>query len=160
MGEDKKGRPKLTFSLDSPQGGLLLRNFKTEGKLLFKTNKNKVEKAFNSTIGKALAEGVGSDGQKFIDHLPLAIVKESTGKEILQIEKPVTTMSAIRAIVPRYLREQYQIATDIIEAGMGHVQGSILQNHYTGIVPNKDLVERNASVYLQCAENIKGQINI
>ena len=25
---------------------------------------------------------------------------------------------------------------------------------------HKDLVERNASVYLQCAENIKGQINI
>ena len=25
---------------------------------------------------------------------------------------------------------------------------------------HKDFVERNASVYLQCAENIKGQINI
>ena len=102
-GRDHKGRPELRFKSDSPVGQLLLEALNDESvplsgndRSLFGVDAEKFNAAFNNHVGTRL--------EKFSDVLPVADVKVEEGGKVVRIDqKPVTTPSAIRSIVPHYM---------------------------------------------------------
>lgn len=130
---DHKGRPELTFKANSPMGRLLIeaKNSSTSD-LLFDTDIDTFNDAFNDTVGKRLAE--------YKDVLPQADVKVTLpdGKVEIQ-QRAVTTPSAIRSIVPHYLHKQLKVNKDVVQGLMGHINADTIDRNYIGISANKDL---------------------
>ncbi len=132
---DKKGRPTLAYDLNSPTGQLLERNYNSsKSDKLFDVSEVDFENAFSKHIGTRL--------EAFSDKLPLADVKvyEADGitvKEIIQ--KPVTSVSAVRAIVPKFMLDQYNIPEGLVQGAMGHANNTILRKNYAGIAPETDI---------------------
>ena len=129
---DKKGRPPLSFDLDSPTGQLLKRNLESsKSDFLFDTSDAKFTEAFNKHIGSRL--------QNFSDVLPIADVKVEGAEGIELSQKPVTTPSAIRSIVPKIMLDQYNVPEGLVQGMMGHVNDSILRRNYAGMNPANDI---------------------
>lgn len=132
---DKKGRPTLTYDLSSPTGQLLERNYNSsKSDKLFDVTEVDFENAFNKHVGTRL--------EAFSDKLPLADVKvyEADGKTVKEIvQKPVTSVSAVRAIVPKIMLDQYNIPEGLVQGAMGHANTTILRKNYAGIAPETDL---------------------
>ena len=130
---DHKGRPELTFKANSPMGRLLAeaKNSSTSD-LLFDTDIDTFNDAFNDTVGKRLT--------KYQDVLPLADVKVTlpNGKKEIQ-QRAVTTPSAIRSIVPHYLNKQLKVNKDVVQGLMGHISADTIDRNYIGISANTDL---------------------
>lgn len=130
---DHKGRPELTFKASSPMGRLLVeaKNSSTSD-LLFDTDIDTFNDAFNDTVGKRLVE--------YKDVLPQADVKVTLpdGKVEIQ-QRAVTTPSAIRSIVPHYLHKQLKVNKDVVQGLMGHINADTIDRNYIGISANKDL---------------------
>lgn len=129
---DKKGRPPLSFEVDSPTGQLLKRNLESsKSDFLFDTTDAKFNDAFNKHIGARL--------QPFADVLPIADVKVEGAGGIELAQKPVTTPSAIRSIVPKIMLDQYNVPEGLVQGMMGHVNDSILRRSYAGMNPANDI---------------------
>tara|TARA_R110002020_G_scaffold439148_1_gene649623 strand:+ start:331 stop:2100 length:1770 start_codon:yes stop_codon:yes gene_type:complete len=129
---DKKGRPELSFDLDSPTGQLLKRNLDSStSKYLFDTTDEKFTQAFNKHVGSRL--------EAFSDVLPVAEIKVETPDGIQIAQKPVTTPSAIRSIVPKIMLDQFNVAEGLVQGVMGHASSSILRRNYAGLNPATDL---------------------
>lgn len=130
--KDKKGRPELTFDLNSPTGQLLKRNLDSStSKYLFDTTDEKFTQAFNKHVGSRL--------EAFSDVLPVAEVKVETPDGIQIVQKPVTTPSAVRSIVPKFMLDQFNVAEGLVQGIMGHKSSSVLRNNYAGLNPAADL---------------------
>lgn len=129
---DKKGRPPLTFDLDSPTGQLLKRNLdSTKSEFLFDTSTANFDDAFAKHITPRL--------EQYSELLPLAEIKVEGPDGIRLSEKPVTTPSAIRSIVPKIMLDQYNIPEALVQGVMGHVNDSILRKNYAGLAPSTDI---------------------
>ncbi len=129
---DKKGRPELSFDLDSPTGQLLKRNLDSStSKYLFDTTDEKFTQAFNKHVGSRL--------EAFSDVLPVAEIKVETPDGIQIAQKPVITPSAIRSIVPKIMLDQFNVAEGLVQGVMGHASSSILRRNYAGLNPATDL---------------------
>jgi integrase len=129
---DKKGRPPLSFEIDSPTGQLLKRNLESsKSDFLFDTTDAKFTDAFNKHVGVRL--------QPFADVLPIADVKVEGAEGIELAQKPVTTPSAIRSIVPKIMLDQYNVPEGLVQGMMGHVNDSILRRNYAGMNPANDI---------------------
>jgi len=130
---DHKGRPELTFKANSPMGRLLAeaKNSSTSD-LLFDTDIDTFNDAFNDTVGKRLT--------KYQNVLPLADVKVTlpNGKKEIQ-QRAVTTPSAIRSIVPHYLNKQLKVNKDVVQGLMGHISADTIDRNYIGVSANTDL---------------------
>ncbi len=132
-GTDHKGRPELTFKANSPMGRLLIEaKNSTASDLLFDTDIDTFNDAFNQTVGKRLAP--------YADVLPQADVKVTLpdGKVEIQ-QRAVTTPSAIRSIVPHYLHKQLKVNKDVVQGLMGHISADTIDRNYIGISANTDL---------------------
>ena len=130
--DDKKGRPPLTFDLDSPTGQLLKRNLESsKSEFLFDTSDARFNEAFSKHITPRL--------EPFSDVLPLAEVKIEGPDGVQLSEKPVTTPSAIRSIVPKIMLDQYNVPEGLVQGMMGHVNDSVLRRNYAGIAPSTDI---------------------
>ena len=131
-GKDKKGRPELTFDLNSPTGQLLKRNLDSStSKYLFDTTDEKFSQAFNKHVGSRL--------EAFSDVLPVAEIKVQTPDGIQIVQKPVTTPSAVRSIVPKFMLDEFNVAEGLVQGIMGHKSSSVLRNNYAGLNPAADL---------------------
>jgi len=129
---DKKGRPPLSFEIDSPTGQLLKRNLESsKSDFLFDTTDAKFTDAFNKHVGVRL--------QPFADVLPIADVKVEGAAGVELAQKPVTTPSAIRSIVPKIMLDQYNVPEGLVQGMMGHVNDSILRKNYAGMNPANDI---------------------
>jgi|TARA_E500000318_G_scaffold17615_1_gene17861 integrase len=129
---DKKGRPELSFDLDSPTGQLLKRNLDSStSKYLFDTTDEKFTQAFNKHVGSRL--------EAFSNVLPVAEIKVETPDGIQIAQKPVITPSAIRSIVPKIMLDQFNVAEGLVQGIMGHTSSSILRRNYAGLNPATDL---------------------
>jgi len=130
---DKKFRPELTFDINTPEAQAIINSHNTSTTdLVF----NVTESEFDAAFGKYISPEL----EKFNDVLPLADVKVIDANGNVTIEqKPVTTKSAIRAIVPKYLLEEFNVPADIVQGVMGHKDTSILATNYTGSRPTKDI---------------------
>jgi len=129
---DKKGRPELSFDIDSPTGQLLKRNLDSStSKYLFDTTDEKFTQAFNKHVGSRL--------EAFSDVLPVAEIKVETPDGIQIAQKPVITPSAIRSIVPKIMLDQFNVAEGLVQGIMGHTSSSILRRNYAGLNPATDL---------------------
>ena len=129
---DKKGRPALSFDLDSPTGQLLKRNLdSSKSEFLFDTSDAKFNDAFAKHITPRL--------EPFSDVLPLAETKVEGPDGVQLSEKPVTTPSAIRSIVPKIMLDQYNVPEGLVQGMMGHVNDSILRRNYAGLAPSTDI---------------------
>lgn len=163
-GKDHKGRPELTFKSDSPVGQLLIeaandREGVTRGKgqSLFGVDEGTFNAAFNNHIGTRL--------EKFSDVLPLADVKVEEGGKVVRIDqKPVTTPSAIRSIVPHYMLKDMKVNRDIVQGLMGHRPNDELANNYAGVIIREELpdVLQNPEAFAQTgfATTKGGQIGL
>jgi integrase len=150
-GKDHKGRPELTFKSDSPTGQLLIDAVndtsgavKGKGQSLFGVDADTFNTAFNNHIGNRL--------EKFSDVLPLADVKVEEGGKVVRIDqKPVTTPSAIRSIVPHYMLKDMKVNRDIVQGLMGHKPNDELGKNYTGVIVNEELpnVLQNPEAFAQ-----------
>jgi hypothetical protein len=138
-GRDHKGRPELRFKSDSPVGQLLLEALNDESvplsgndRSLFGVDAEKFNAAFNNHVGTRL--------EKFSDVLPVADVKVEEGGKVVRIDqKPVTTPSAIRSIVPHYMLKDMKVNRDIVQGLMGHKPNDELANNYAGVIVNEEL---------------------
>ena len=93
---------------------------------------DKFNAAFNNHVGTRL--------EKFSDVLPLADVKVEEGGKVIRIDqKPVTTPSAIRSIVPHYMLKDMKVNRDIVQGLMGHKPNDELANNYAGVIVNEEL---------------------
>ena len=129
---DKKGRPPLTFDLDSPTGQLLKRNLdSSKSEFLFDTSTANFDDAFAKHITPRL--------EQYSKLLPLAEIKVEGPDGIRLSKKPVTTPSAIRSIVPKIMLDQYNIPEALVQGVMGHVNASILRKNYAGLAPSTDI---------------------
>ena len=129
---DKKGRPSLSFDLDSATGQLLKRNLdSSKSNFLFDTTDAKFNEAFAKHITPRL--------EPFSDVLPLAEIKVEGPDGIQLSEKPVTSPSAVRSIVPKILLDQYNVSEGLVQGVMGHVNDSILRKNYAGLAPSTDI---------------------
>ena len=129
---DKKGRPALSFDLDSPTGQLLKRNLdSSKSEFLFDTSDAKFNDAFAKHITPRL--------EPFSDVLPLAETKVEGPDGVQLSEKPVTTPSAVRSIVPKIMLDQYNVPEGLVQGMMGHVNDSILRRNYAGLAPSTDI---------------------
>ena len=129
---DKKGRPPLSFDLDSATGQLLKRNLDSyKSNFLFDTTDAKFNEAFAKHITPRL--------EPFSDVLPLAEIKVEGPDGIQLSEKPVTSPSAVRSIVPKILLDQYNVSEGLVQGVMGHVNDSILRKNYAGLAPSTDI---------------------
>jgi len=129
---DKKGRPTLTFDLNSGTGQLLKRNLdSSKSEFLFDTSTANFDDAFAKHITPRL--------ESFSDVLPLAEIKVEGPDGIQLSEKPVTTPSAIRSIIPKIMLDQYNVAEGLVQGMMGHVNDSILRKNYAGFAPSTDI---------------------
>jgi len=129
---DKKGRPTLTFDLDSPTGQLLKRNLdSSKSEFLFDTTTANFDDAFAKHISPRL--------EPFSKLLPLAEIKVEGPDGVQLSQKPVTTPSAIRSIGPKIMLDQYNVPDGLVQGMMGHVNDSILRKNYAGIAPAKDI---------------------
>jgi integrase len=129
---DKKGRPTLTYDLDSPTGQLLKRNLdSSKSEFLFDTTTANFDDAFAKHITPRL--------EPFSNVLPLAEIKVEGPDGIQLSEKPVTTPSAIRSIGPKIMLDQYNVADGLVQGMMGHVNDSILRKNYAGLAPATDI---------------------
>lgn len=129
---DKKGRPPLSFEVDSPTGQLLKRNLESsKSDFLFDTTDAKFTDAFNKHVGVRL--------QPFADVLPIADVKVEGAGGVELAQKPVTTPSAVRSIVPKIMLDQYNVPEGLVQGMMGQVNGSILRKNYAGLAPSTDI---------------------
>ncbi len=133
--KDKKGRPELSYSINSRLGRLLKSNYDTStSEYLFDVTSGEFTEAFNKHVGSRL--------EPFADVLPAKEDKvRGPDGETIRTYTAVTTPSAIRSIVPRYMTQQFSVNEHFVEGMMGHVNPSILQKNYTGFVPHKDLVK-------------------
>ena len=130
--KDTKGRPELSFDLDSPIGQLLKRNLDSStSKYLFDTTDEKFTQAFNKHVGSRLEE--------FSDVLPVTDIKIETPDGIQIAQKPVTTPSAVRSIVPKFMLDEFNVAEGLVQGIMGHTSSSVLRNNYAGLSPAADL---------------------
>lgn len=136
---DHKGRPELRFKSNSPTGELLLQALNDESissvgndRSLFGVDVKSFDDAFNNHIGTRL--------EKFSDVLPLADIKIEEGGKVVRIDqKPVTTPSAIRSIVPHYMLKDMKVNRDIVQGLMGHKPNDELGKNYTGVIINEEL---------------------
>lgn len=130
---DHKGRPELSFDVNSRLGRILKSNYDTStSEYLFDVTDGEFTEAFNKHISPRL--------ESFANILPAKEVKSrGPDGETIRTYTPVTTPSAIRSIVPRYLLEQYNVNENFVEGMMGHVNPSILKKNYAGFIPQKDL---------------------
>ena len=130
---DHKGRPPLSFNVDSPMGRLLKRNLdaSTTDKL-FNVSETIFDNAFTAHISPRL--------EKFSDVLPLAEEKtrDEAGK-VVRTGKAVTSPSAVRSIVPRFLIDEFSINENFVEGLMGHINPSILKKNYAGFIAQKEI---------------------
>ena len=156
--QDHKGRPPLSFSLDSPMGRLLKRNFDSStGDKLFNVSEAVFESAFAAHISPRL--------EKFEGVLPLLEEKDrDEAGQVVRTKKAVTSPSAVRSIVPRFLIDEFSLNENFVEGLMGHLNPSILKKNYAGFVAQKEIPaiienpeafstgsfggERNSAVYL------------
>lgn len=130
--DDKKGRPSLSFDLDSGTGQLLKRNLdSSKSEFLFDTTDAKFNDAFTKHITPRL--------EPFSDVLPLAEVKVEGPDGIQLSQKPVTSPSAVRSIVPKIMLDQYNVPEGLVQGMMGHVNDSILRKNYAGLAPSTDI---------------------
>jgi len=138
-GKDHKGRPELKFKSDSPMGQLLLEALNDESvplsgndRSLFGVDADNFNAAFNNHVGTRL--------EKFSDVLPVADVKVEEGGKVIRIDqKPVTTPSSIRSIVPHYMLKDMKVNRDIVQGLMGHKPNDELANNYAGVIVNEEL---------------------
>mgnify|MGYP003110948267 FL=1 len=131
--KDKKFRPELTFDINTPEAKAIVNSYNTSTTdLVFNVTEQELDTAFNKYISPEL--------EKFSDVLPLADTKIEDAEGNVTIgQKPVTTKSAIRAIVPKYLIDEFNVPADIVQGVMGHKDTSILATNYTGSRPTKDI---------------------
>ena len=138
-GKDHKGRPELKFKSNSPMGQLLLEALNDESvplsgnnRSLFGVDADNFNAAFNNHVGTRL--------EKFSDVLPVADIKVEEGGKVIRIDqKPVTTPSAIRSIVPHYMLKDMKVNRDIVQGLMGHKPNDELGNNYAGVIVNEEL---------------------
>ncbi len=129
---DKKGRPELSFDLNSSTGQLLKRNLdSSKSDFLFDTTDAKFTTAFNKHVGSRL--------EAFSNVLPLAETKIEGPDGVQLSEKPVTTPSAVRSIVPKIMLDQFNVPEALVQGAMGHVNTTILRKNYAGLQPSTDL---------------------
>ena len=129
---DKKGRPELSFELNSPTGQLLKRNLdSSKSDFLFDTTDAKFTTAFNKHVGSRL--------EAFSNVLPLAETKIEGPDGVQLSEKPVTTPSAVRSIVPKIMLDQFNVPEALVQGAMGHVNNTVLRKNYAGLQPSTDL---------------------
>jgi len=129
---DKKGRPELSFDLNSSTGQLLKRNLdSSKSDFLFDTTDAKFTTAFNKHVGSRL--------EAFSNVLPLAETKIEGPDGVQLSEKPVTTPSAVRSIVPKIMLDQFNVPEALVQGAMGHVNASILRKNYAGLAPSTDI---------------------
>ena len=137
--KDHKGRPELRYKSNSPMGELLIAALNDESipmsgndRSLFGVDEDTFNAAFNNHVGTRL--------EKFADVLPLADVKVEEGGKVVRIDqKPVTTPSAIRSIVPHYMLKDMKVNRDIVQGLMGHKPNDELANNYAGVIVNEEL---------------------
>ncbi len=131
--KDKKFRPELTFSVDSPEGRAIINSYNTSTTdMVFNVTESELDSAFNKYISPNL--------EPFSDVLPLADVKVIGPDGSVTLEqKPVTTKSVIRSIVPKYLLDEYNVPAEIVQGAMGHKDTSVLATNYAGSRPTKDI---------------------
>ncbi len=130
---DHKGRPELSFDVNSRLGRILKSNYDTStSEYLFDVTNGEFTEAFNKHVSPKL--------EPFANILPAKELKSrGPDGETIRTYTPVTTPSVIRSIVPRYLLEQYNVNENFVEGMMGHVNPSILKKNYAGFIPQKDL---------------------
>ena len=129
---DKKGRPPLSFDLDSPTGQLIKRNLdSSKSQFLFDTTDAKFNEAFAKHITPRL--------EPFSDVLPLAETKIEGPDGVQLSQKPVTSPSAVRSIVPKIMLDQFNVPEGLVQGVMGHVNASILRKNYAGLAPSTDI---------------------
>ena len=129
---DRKGRPTLTFDLDSPTGQLLKRNLdSSKSNFLFDTTDAKFSDAFAKHITPRL--------EPFSNLLPLAETKVEGPEGVELSQKPVTSPSAVRSIVSKIMLDQYNIPEALVQGVMGHANPTILRKNYAGLAPSTDL---------------------
>lgn len=131
--KDHKGRPELSFDVNSRLGRILKESYDAStSEYLFDVSDGEFTTAFNKHISPRL--------EPFDNILPAKEVRtRGADGEIVRTYEPIRTPSAIRSIVPRYLMEQYNVNENFVEGMMGHVNPSILKKNYAGFVPQKDL---------------------
>ena len=131
--KDKKFRPELTFSVNSPEGRAIINSYNTSTTdMLFNVTESELDAAFNKYISPNL--------EPFSDVLPLADVKViGPDGSVTMTQKPVTTKSVIRSIVPKYLLDEFNVPAEIVQGAMGHKDTSILATNYAGSRPTKDI---------------------
>ena len=129
---DKKGRPPLSFDLDSPTGQLIKRNLdSSKSQFLFDTTDAKFNEAFAKHITPRL--------EPFSDVLPLAETKIEGPDGVQLSQKPVTSPSSVRSIVPKIMLDQFNVPEGLVQGVMGHVNASILRKNYAGLAPSTDI---------------------
>jgi integrase len=129
---DRKGRPTLTFDLDSPTGQLLKRNLdSSKSNFLFDTTDAKFSDAFAKHITPRL--------EPFSNLLPLAEMKVEGPGGVELSQKPVTSPSAVRSIVSKIMLDQYNIPEALVQGVMGHANPTVLRKNYAGLAPSTDL---------------------
>ena len=100
--------------------------------MVFNVTESELDSAFNKYISPNL--------EPFSDVLPLADVKVIGPDGSVTLEqKPVTTKSVIRSIVPKYLLDEYNVPAEIVQGAMGHKDTSVLATNYAGSRPTKDI---------------------
>lgn len=131
--KDKKFRPELTFNINTPEAQAIINSYNTSStNLVFNVTESELDAAFGKYVSPEL--------EKFGDVLPLADTKVLDAEGNVTIEqKPVTTKSAIRSIVPKYLLAEFNVPADIVQGVMGHKDTSILSTNYAGARPTQDI---------------------
>lgn len=120
--KDTKRRPPYTFKPDGKLGSIIIRNVEASptGKV-FPISQKRFDDVFRMHISPTLIA-------RHSDVLPL-VDKLDPKKGV------ISTGSVVRSAMPLILRQELQMPTDMVEAMMGHTDGSILTKNYTGDVP-------------------------
>lgn len=117
---DRKNRPEVTFPIDSEIGQVVYNQYeRSETDNLFgNVTSARLSSAFNKNISPTLLS-------KYKDELPL-LDSNNPDKGV------VSTISAIRHIVPKAWIKTKGVPRDVVEYMMGHISGDILEKNYIG----------------------------
>lgn len=122
-GKDTKRRPPYTFKPDGKLGSIIIRNVEA------------------SSTGKVFPISIQRFDDVFRMHIsPTLIARHSDVLPLVDKLDPkkgvISSGSAIRSAMPLILRQELQMPKDMVEAMMGHTDGSLLTRAYTGSVPS------------------------
>jgi hypothetical protein len=130
---DNKGRPELSYKVDSPMGQLLQRNLNSgTSEFLFDVTETEMDQAFARHITPQL--------EPYSNILPVIEDKSrNAAGQVIRTERPVLTKSVVRHIVPTYFIDELGVDERLVDVLMGHKKASTLRKHYAGMRTNVDL---------------------